>query len=637
MNKENKAVARVEVKHPFLCMMGLFLGAFTSTFGETALNIAIAPLSVIFKVDIPLMQWMVVGHVLVIGLVLPFASILLKHFPAKKLTLFALGVFFIGSMICALAPNFPILLTGRLIQGIGPGLLLPIMFAVVLELFPPNKIGAAMGVSTMIIMVAPAIGPTMTGLILARLSFKWLFFFFAFVLLIAFLFTAKYMVSPYKLAKQKIDALSSFTSILGFSGIVLAFGLASSFEWGSIQVLIPLIVGMFSLVFFVYRQLNMENPMLNLRAFKCRNFSIGTTLVMLTFGVILSSMYILPQFLQISLALSVGLTGFVVMPAGITNALGALVAGRLYDKLGAKRLVISGFTLTSIGIFLLLMATENSSVGYIILSSVILMCGVPLAMAPSQIIGLHSLPANLTTDGSTILNTLQQIWGAICTAVATSLLGIGQLAYINNGGTDAKSAFTLGANYGFMFTLTLAILGLILAFALPEKGIVRSKKKETGEFSLLGSIMKANIYTANEEDSIMTALKYITKMKISGVPIINSNKQPTGFISDGDILRFLSNSIPMPISIYALTAGDRNLDEKISQLMQYKVKDIMKRRLISVDINDSMENVCRVLGEHHFKKVPVMENGKMIGIVNNSNITKYILKTVDHVVASQLH
>lgn len=628
MNKNNKNAARIDVKQPYLCMMGLFLGAFTGMFGETALNIAIAPLSVIFKVDVSLMQWMVVGHVLVIGLVLPFASILLKHFPAKKLTLFALGVFLIGSMMCALAPNFAILLTGRLIQGIGPGLLLPIMFAVVLEIFPPNKIGTAMGTSAMIVMFAPAIGPTLTGLILAQLSFRWLFFFFAFVLLIAFLFAAKYMVSPYKLTKPKINALSSITSIFGFSGIVLAFGLASSFEWGSIQVLIPLIVGIFSLIFFIYRQLNTENPMLNLRAFKCRNFSIGTTLVMLAFGITLSSMYILPQFLQISLVLSVALTGFVVMPGGIANALGSLVAGRLYDKFGAKLLVISGFVLTCIGIFLLLIANENSSVGYIILSSVILMSGVPLSMAPSQTIGLHSLPANLSTDGSTILNTLQQVWGAICTAVATSLLGIGQLAYINGGGTDAKSAFTIGTNYGFMFTLTLAALGLILAFTLPKKDIFLSKKEETGKFSLLPSIMKIDVYTANEENSIMTALKYIVKMKISGVPIVNSNKQPTGFISDGDIMRFLSNAIPMPISIYALTADDRNLDEKISQLMQYKVKDIMKRKLISVDINDSMEEVCSVLGENHFKKVPVMENGKMIGIVNNSNITKYILKTV---------
>lgn len=160
-----------KTKHPYLTMMSLYLGAFVGMFGEMALNNTLPQLSAVFSVDTSLMQWMVIGHMLVIGLMLPFASLLMKWFPIRKLVLFALGVFAVGSIISGAATGFPILLLGRMVQGVGPGLILPIMFAMVLEVFPAEKIGAAMGTCSLIIMFAPAIGPTLAGFIIGALSF----------------------------------------------------------------------------------------------------------------------------------------------------------------------------------------------------------------------------------------------------------------------------------------------------------------------------------------------------------------------------------------------------------------------------------------------------------------------------------
>lgn len=469
MTKPNEMKARVDVKHPYLVMMGLYLGAFMGMFSETSLNIALPVLSETFRIDTSLSQWLVTGYMLVIGLVLPFASILMKKFPVRKLTFFALGAFLVGALISGFAPTFAVLLIGRLIQGIGTGLILPMMFAVVLEVFPANKIGSAMGVTALIVMFAPAIGPTLSGFILGALSWRWLFFIFAMVLAIALIFAAKCMVNPYELTKPKIDVLSVITSCLGFGGVVLGAGLASAYGWGSVQVIVSLVVGVVALVIYCRRQLKMEHPVLNLRAFKIPAFTVGTLMMMLNFGITLSAMYLLPQYLQNGAQYAVAMTGLIMLPGGVVNALVSLGAGKLYDKVGAKVPTKVGFALSIVGAILLLFTTKDSGIAFIILCHVILMVGVPLAMSPAQSSALNSLPAELSTDGSTILNTLQQVFGAISTAVATSLLGAGQKHYLAAVGSDSAAAFTSGAHYGFVFTLVLAILGFAISFGIREK------------------------------------------------------------------------------------------------------------------------------------------------------------------------
>lgn len=471
-HNEQHLKTRTQVAHPQLTMMGLYLGAFVGMFGETALNIAMPQLVEAFQVDTSLMQWMVIGHMLVIGIVLPLASILMKWFSVRKLTLFAIFVFLIGSVISAAAGSFPILLLGRMIQGVGPGLLIPMMFAMVLEVFPPHKIGSAMGLCALIIMFAPAIGPTASGLLMGAFSWRAIFVAFAVLLAIAALFTIKFMISPYELTKPKIDKPSCLLSAAGFAGIVIGVGIASVYGWISVQVIGCLLIGLICLAFYAKRQLKLENPVLNMNAFKISGFRTGTILVMLTFGITLSAMYLMPQYLQSGLLIPVALTGVVLLPGGVVNAVFSLIAGRLYDKVGPKPPIMCGFLLASLGSIMLLISDSDSSTGYIILSHVVLMTGIPLALSPSQTNGLNSLPHELSTDGSAILNTLQQVWGAVCTAIATSLLGIGRNAFTGSDPTGALS-FTNGVHYGLVFTLILALAGLLISFTVKKNAAAK--------------------------------------------------------------------------------------------------------------------------------------------------------------------
>ena len=451
--------ARVRVKHPYLAMMGLYLGGFTGMYSETALNIALPSISAQLGVDISLTQWLVVGYMLVIGLIMPFASLLSKWFSARAITSFALCAFMVGSMISGVAPNFALVLAGRALQGVGTGLVLPLMFSMILEVIPPHKIGAAMGFNALIIMGASAIGPTLAGFLIGAFSWRIVFASFAAVLVVALVIELKFGVSPYKITKPSVDSVSIATSCFGFGGIVFAAGVASMFGWASAPVLAGLAIGVVCLVVYVRRQASMESPVIDMRIFRQRAYAVGTLCVTLNFGITLAAMFILPQFYQNAMGLSASTAGALMLPAGIVNMAVSAVAGSLFDKVGARIPALVGFALSVCALIGLISVSAQASVMLVMACHILLMIGVPLAMSPAQTYALSSLSPQLSTDGSAMLNTLQQVFGAIATALATFLLAYGQ-AFVGEGGA---AAFTTGSHFGFALALTFAVLALIVA------------------------------------------------------------------------------------------------------------------------------------------------------------------------------
>lgn len=354
-------------------------------------------------------------------------------------------------------------------QGIGTGLVLPIMFAMVLEVIPPHKIGAAMGTNALVIMFAPAIGPTLAGALIGAGSWRLVFASFAVIALAGIVFAWKFEVNPYKLTRPSIDAPSVVLSVVGFGGIVLGAGMASSCGWASPIVLGGLVAGLVCLALYVRRQLSMEVPVIDMRIFSHQGFRVGAVCMVVNFGITLSAMYILPQFYQNGMLLAVAVTGVVMLPGGIVNALMSMISGRIYDRIGARGPAVCGFGLSIVGAAALLFATPESPLAYVIACHVVMMVGVPLAMSPCQTHALSSLPRELSTDGSTALNTMQQVLGAVCTAVATSLLTAGQASYVVAGGADATLVFTQGSHWGFAFALALAVIGFACALRIKVK------------------------------------------------------------------------------------------------------------------------------------------------------------------------
>lgn len=455
--------ARVKIAHPNLAILGLMIGSFVGMFSETALNIALPSLMTALHVTQGTVQWLVTGYMLVIGICMPLSSLITKWFTTKRIVLFALGAFIVGAVISAAATVFPLVLFGRMIQGIGTGIVLPLMFSVALQIFPPYKLGTIMGLAALVIMVAPAVGPTITGLILAKFTWHYIFGLFVPILLIAFILAAIGLDNIYPQTKVPVDWLSIVASTIGFAGIVMGASMASDLGWLSWQVLLALVIGIVALVFYSRRQLKLAQPMLNLRIFKTKQFTVGTLLVMLDFGIILASMYLLPMYLQRVIGLPVALTGIVMLPGGVINAVVSGIAGRLYDRHGAKWLARIGFIIAGIGVLILFFSDAHSRIAWLIFGHVVLMIGAPLAMSPVQTYGLSSLKGATSADGSAVMNTLQQVVGAVSTAIATSLIAMGSSRQAGVAG------LTSGSHAGFIFVLLLVIVALIVTSQIENK------------------------------------------------------------------------------------------------------------------------------------------------------------------------
>lgn len=448
-------------------IISFVVAGFIGLFSETALNMALTNLINDFGIHETTAQWLTTGYLLTLGILVPVSGLIMQWFTTRQLFFTALIASIIGTLIAAIAPTFAVLMIARVVQAIGTALLLPLMFNTMLLIIPPHKRGRIMGIIGLVIMFAPAVGPTISGIIINNLTWHWIFWISLPLLVGALIFGLFFMQNVGTPTKPKIDFLSILLSTLGFGGIV--FGFSSAGEgggWGSPTVIIAIIVGVASLILFSIRQTKMQQPMLNLRAFKYPMFTIGLLLILVCMMVMLSTMILLPLYLQTSLALTTFAAGLLLLPGGIINGVLSPVMGGLFDKYGPKWLV-------RIGIFILLGAmfgfstiTIETSSAFIIAMHIITMIGISMIMMPAQTNGLNQLPRELYPDGTAIMNTLQQVAGAIGTAVAISIMSSGLESFTPEDQANPLNpllAFTAGVQDAFIFAIIMAIIGFVIS------------------------------------------------------------------------------------------------------------------------------------------------------------------------------
>jgi DHA2 family lincomycin resistance protein-like MFS transporter len=462
-------------------LVSLLLAGFIGMFSETALNVALSDLIQIFNISAATVQWLTTGYLLTLGILVPLSGLLLQWFTTRQLFIAALSFSIIGTLIAAMAGSFEVLMAARVFQAIGTALLLPLMFNTILIIIPPEKRGAAMGIIGLVIMVAPAVGPTIAGLLIAKLTWHWIFWLSLPVLIIALAFGALYMQNVSTITKPRIDITSLLFSTIGFGGVVFAFSSAGEGEhgWSSQKVIISMIVGVAALILFVIRQLTMKQPMMNLKAFKHPMFVVGTLMVFICMMVILSSMLVLPMFLIRGLGMSALSAGLILLPGGLLNGIMSPIMGSLFDKYGPKWLVIPGLAIVAAVLWFFSGITVASTVTLLVVLHSCLMIGIAMVWMPAQTNGLNQLPRELYPDGTAIMNTLQQVAGAIGTAVAVSVMTAGSAKFMR-GVSDQSDpanlplALTAGIQNAFLFAMITAIAGLILAFFIKR---VRTTKE----------------------------------------------------------------------------------------------------------------------------------------------------------------
>lgn len=451
-------------------MLSLIIGAFFAILNETLLNIALTTLMEEFKINVTTVQWMATGFMLVMGIVIPISALLLQWFTSRQMFFGTMAVFTIGTAICAIAPSFSILLVGRLLQAVGTGLLTPLIFNIFLLLFPPERRGAVMGVVGLVIMFAPAIGPTLSGIIVEYLGWRYLFIVVIPFSLFSIAFAYKYLINVSEVTKPKIDILSVIYSTLGFGGIVYGFSSAGAIDNGfySPFVYVPILIGLVTIILFSLRQFKLEEPVLDLRVFKFPMYTLGVLMFLIIIMAMFSSEIILPMFMQGPLALSAATAGLVLLPGSLLSGLLSPVMGHLFDKFGPRKLLIPGTVILCVTLFFLSRLNLDTPTWLIVVCYILLMLSISAIMMPAETNGLNQLPKHLYPHGTAIMTTLQPVAGAIGVSVFISLMTarqnhfLSQVANVSDPLT-IKQSLVAGVEFVYFIGLVFAIVAFIMS------------------------------------------------------------------------------------------------------------------------------------------------------------------------------
>jgi len=455
--------SHMKVKSPGIIAFVLMLGSFIGLFGETALNMALTDVMEEFSISPSTGQWLTTGYLLVLAILVPLSSFFARSFTTRQLIVSALSFSIVGSLLAALSVAFPVLLIGRMIQAVGTGIFLPLMFSVVLIIFPIEKRGAVMGIVGLVLTAGPALGPTIAGLIISSSNWHYIFWIMVVLYALVLLIGASKVENTSTITKPKLDIVSMLLSTLAFGGIVYALATMAEVSFSNPQVWLPLVVGVIALILFVVRQLKMDEPLINLQVFKHPMFSRGVLMMFATMFMILSVAILTPLYLKSVLAYTAIGAGLLMLPGNVLNIIMSPIVGSSFDKVGAKMFTRIGYLLIAIAAILFIVTISSTTpVWQIVATLCIFFVGVSMTIMPAQTNAMNALPMHLYADGSAALNTLTQVAGAAGTAVAITVFTSGQKSYIAEHGANEPLEFlAYGVNHAFIPVVIVAVIGLI--------------------------------------------------------------------------------------------------------------------------------------------------------------------------------
>ncbi len=409
-------------------MIGVLLvSTFVVVLNETVMSVALPVLMADLRIEASVGQWLTAGFLLTMAVVVPVTGFLIRRVPTRRLFATAMVLFSAGTLLAALAPGFGVLLTGRVVQAGGTAIMMPLLMTTVMTLVPPARRGALMGNISVVISVAPATGPTVSGVILDLFSWRYIFWLVLPVALCTLVLGLWRVTDIGETASASIDVASVALSALGFGGLV--YGLSSIghstgttsplVAWGAVGA------GSVALVTFVFRQLVLQRTgraLLDLRPFTKPAFTVATVVMMLMMATLLGTVVLLPIYLQDVLELQPLTTGLVLLPGGVLMGVLAPVVGRLYDRLGARALLVPGTIAASSALWLMTLFTSDSSLVRVVSSHLLLSVGLALVFTPLFTAGLGAVEPALYSYGSAIFGTAQQLAGAAGVALLVSVM-----------------------------------------------------------------------------------------------------------------------------------------------------------------------------------------------------------------------
>ncbi|KMP30733.1 DHA2 family efflux MFS transporter permease subunit [Bacillus wiedmannii] len=422
----------------------LILGMFVSILNQTIINVALPPLMNEFNVSTSTAQWLITGFMLVNGILVPISAFLVSRFTYRKLFVAAMLFFTVGSIICAISGNFTMMMTGRVIQAVGAGILMPVGMNIFMTLFPPHKRGAAMGLLGVAMILAPAIGPTVTGWVIENYSWNLMFYAMFIIGLIITFLSLKFFTLAQPVSKTKLDVFGVVSSSIGLGSLLYGFSEAGNNSWTSAEVVISLIIGVVGIAVFIWRELTTDNKMLDLQVFKYPVFTFTLVINAIVTMALFGGMLLLPVYLQNIRGFTPIESGLLLLPGSLIMGIMGPIAGKLFDKYGIRPLAIVGLAITTFATYEFTTLSMDTPYSVIMTDYIIRSIGMSFIMMPIMTAGMNALPMKLISHGTATQNTSRQVAGSIGTAILITLMTQQTTAHV--------------ADYGNMLTTSNPIL-----------------------------------------------------------------------------------------------------------------------------------------------------------------------------------
>lgn len=619
-------------KQQKLMVAVLLAGAVLVVLCATFLSPALPHIMGDMGVDQTTVQYLTSGYSLVEAVIIPMNAFLIGRFSTRKLFVSGMALFAAGAVVAACAPAFPILLLGRILQAFGTGVVMPMVFTLILLIFPRENRGAAMGIVGLIISFAPAIGPSLSGVLVDSVGWRMLFVIVACLTALVVAFAIFSLENFEGFERAPLDVPSVLLLACGMVGLL--YGL-SSFA-SSPTPLVPgalMVVGAGLLALFSRRQLHLEQPILRVDVLKYRRYRTAVLIIMLLEAALIGSEVVLPIYVQNVLGQPATVSGLIMLPGAVLGALMGLAAGRIFDKKGVRRLAVVGGIIIAVSSVCIACFQLDMSPLLVCAVYTCLGIGIQSLITPLNTWGVNSLDNSLIQHAEALGSTFNQVGASFGTALIASLSALGPLFTT---ASDERLVTYTGLHVSFcgMCAMLCLVAFLIFVFVRNRKGELAAEQAAQAQAVegvpgvdrewLIADVMDPVPAQIAASAPVSEAITIMRDRHTSGLPVMGDGGRVVGFVSDGDVLKYLARqggSYYTDGTNFYTMLDDQDFVERLKGLVKLPVENIATKNVIGVRAHQAAEDAFKVLSERRIKKVPVLgEDGTLLGTLSRNNV-----------------
>lgn len=655
-------------KSEFRMMAILLSGAFLAVLSATLLTSALPTIMEDFAVSSTTVQWLTSGYALTEAVVIPLSAFLMGRISTRRLFIGGLSLFGCGSLVAALAPTFPVLLAGRVMQAAATGFVMPMVFSVVLLIIPREKRGSAMGIVGLIIGFAPTIGPSLSGVLVDTMGWRAIFGIVALLAIFIMVLAAKELKPYGEFHRTKFDAPSVLLSTLGLVSLLYGLSSFSSAE-NRLTTATLVVAGIVLVGLYAHRQLHLDEPMLRIDILKVSQYRTVVVVIALLQAALIGMETIMPLYIQGVLNQSATISGLTLLPGAVIGAFTGLLSGRLFDKFGVRVPVLAGASIIALGLAGFVSFRANSPIVFVSIAYAVMSVGIQFTMTPVNTWGVNSLPNEAIQHAQSTSNTINQVAGSFGTALLVSIAAAASNA--TNGLAGVERTF-FGYHASFCATAALAAgsIVLIVLFVRNKKHMSSESEERSSEVPAnniaepaanaiddgpslaftriadkalssltLAETMNPNAATIYNTATMGDVVNLIAETDTTGVSVIDKSGNLVGYVTDGDIVRYLS-CIELHVSnpsagVSVSTKDDEALESRIMGLTKLNVMELATKRVVSVEVETPLDVACGILAKRKIKKVPITQDGKLVGALSRRNVLHAIITSMETVGAGE--